>query len=494
MNWLKRQAALLMLISAFVQMVGLARVSVAASVFGTSSDYDAFSFVTNIAVFAFGFIGSAITVVLIPAFTQSNDRRVIDTVQTCMCIVIAVAVFLLWLLRHPLLGAISLANGSIYARGVDLVLVVGLGQALLAITGIMTAYFQCRDRFLAPKILTLISSTVLLVLIMIEPNLSIERYALLLMVANGGNALCQIIWAVLLGYRYRPNFAWGQPEFRSRMGMFGPIAVSTGAYQTTLLISTLIASSLGEGRVAALSYVSGIVAMVSAVVSSNLVTLIYPRLSVSVVTDPQEARNSIAKTCLSLAVTVTLVVVAFWSAGHSSIEALFERGSFLASDTTLVFAATSILLLSLPFDVARDTLYRFFYASGNVSDPLRNSLMASALNVTFALLLSYWFDLYGLIAGTTLATVASFFMIRYRLTAKYGRPTRRMISLSSDVTKTICAAVLSIGACSVLALLVDLPPWATAVVLASVGSVTYLGLMVVLRVSVVVGLLRRRSI
>lgn len=468
------------MLSLLAQLVGLVRISIVAGSFGTSPQYDAFNLVTNLSTFVFGFIASGVTVLLIPAFMQAKDRRVLDTIQTALYGVIILGALLLWLARLPLLAAMSFGRTDALSTAVQLAGLVIVGQALVAVVGITTAYFQCRDRFSLPKFLNLISVVVLFFLILTDRHLSIERYALYLALTNGLNAAAQLIWGIRTGYRFRPRFSWGEPEVRTRMRMFAPIALSTGVYQATIIIDTVISSSLGPGRVALLSYMTSISGIMNAVVSSNLVSIVYPKMSADVISSVHTARGNLAKTGLILSSVVAGFVAIFMAAGKIGIEALFQHGEFHASNTETVFLGSLLLLAITPLDVVRDTMYRFFYASSLTVAPLMNSLLASGINVFLSMLLARFLDIYGVVLGTSLAAIFSLLTIRHRLIKRFGIAQRSgdTFVLVPEILKLIAAIVISVSLGVLVNLAVDLPKWGMVVLVGTVSAVSYFGALI----------------
>lgn len=490
MTRFKIQAAGVIILSLLAQLIGLARISVVAAAFGTSTQYDAFNLVTSLATFVFGFISSGVTVLLIPAFMQARNRKVLDSVQTALYGIIVIGALVLWAARSPLLRAISFGRAEALSTAIQLTSLVVLGQALVAVVGITTAYFQCQDRFTITKTFNLISVVVLLLLVLIDRHLTIERYALYLALTNGLNVVIQLLWGIRIGYRFRPCFAWRDAEVRTRLRMFAPIVVSTGVYQATIIIDTVISSSLGTGRVALLSYMTSIYGIMNAVVSSNLVSMIYPRMSAQMVEDIDAARAALTRSGLVLASVVAGFVAVFFAAGRNAVEALFQHGEFVQQDTIKVFIGSAILLAVLPLDVVRDTIYRFFYGASLTTAPLVNSLTASGLNVLLSVILAHFFDVYGVVLGTSIATVFSLTMIHRRLGRSFGRFHSQEIAVPREVLKLGVAIVASIAVGAGVNALVRFAAWEGLFLAGFASAAVFLAALILTRSFVSQSLLR----
>lgn len=488
---LRFQAVGMMGLSLAAQLVGLVRVSLVAASFGTNTEFDAFNLVTNLATFVFGFIGSGVTVLLIPAFMQSDNRRVLDTVQTCLYGVVAVGLVLLCWGRVPLLSAISFGRKDALDSALHLVSVVVVGQAIVAVVGVTSSYFQCQGMFNVPKVLNLVAVSVLLALVLADQSLSIDEYAAYLLFSNGLNLFVQVVWAIKIGYRFRPRFAWREPEVRRRMAMFGPIAVSTGVYQATVLIDTVIASSLGPGRVAMLSYMTSISGIMNAVVASNLVSFIYPRMSADVAKDVDTARRALNTSGLVLATVVAGFVAIFLVVGDSAVRALFQHGEFGDQDARMVYFGSVILLVVMPLDVVRDLIYRFFYANTVTMDPLVNSLVASAINMVLSLVLARRFDIYGVVLGTSIMAICSLTMICVRLRRRFGVFQFVGASLVIEAVKVVVAAGITVGVSRALGALLPPSAWLRVFVLGVASMLIYVGLLAALRSHVAAALTDR---
>lgn len=412
---LKLNAISVILLSLAAQLVGLFRISLVASIFGTSPAFDAFSLVTNISTFVFGVIAGGVTVALIPALMQTTDRQIIDTVQTILYLVIFVGAIGLWSLEIPLLNATSVGRTQFIITATSVATTIIIGQALLALTGLTTAYLQSQGHFALPKVATLASVALLLALIALDDRMTIGSYALYIAMTNGLNVILQLITSVALGYRYRPRFSWRHHASQNYIKMFFPIAVSTGVYQLTLIVDTIICGTLGEGRISILAYITSIVGIINSVISMNLSSIVYPKLATAVAHSVVDAYALLGKYLLLLSTVVTGVAVIFLATGKNVVDLFLLRGSFTATDSKAVFYGCCILVIVMPFDVVRDMTYRYYYARSLTRVPLTNSLVASVVNLVASLCLAKAFDIYGVILGTALSIVASTAMVRYRL-------------------------------------------------------------------------------
>ena len=187
------QIALMMFISLATQLVALVRMSVVAKSFGTSVSMDAYNFCNNLSTFVFSFISTGISTVLIPAIVQKKPMKLLNTFITVLYMLSIAAVAILLIFREPISSLFSSGSAEFTAKASSLMFIALGSQFMHTVIGVAVAVFQCREKYNIPKMFTFVTSVLLLILVIIDDNLTIYRYALYVLVTTVLNGILHMI-------------------------------------------------------------------------------------------------------------------------------------------------------------------------------------------------------------------------------------------------------------------------------------------------------------
>jgi putative peptidoglycan lipid II flippase len=189
------------------------------------------------------------------------------------------------------------------------------------------------------------------------------------------------------GWRFRPEWAPGDPYIRQIAGLMAPATIGLGAVQLNILVGTFFASH-EPGAVSWLQYAFRVLYLpigifgvaVGTVATSGLARQAAAGDLSGMRTTVRHALGTLA--FLTIPATVGLMVLA-----QPIIRLLFERGLFLPSDTAATATALAFYSIGLVFYTNVKVLAPAFYALGTPRVPLLASMSAVATNlvVIFAL-------------------------------------------------------------------------------------------------------------
>jgi len=223
------------------------------------------------------------------------------------------------------------------------------------------------------------------------------------------------------GRWYRLNSATRQ-VLRQYVPMLAGQFLASGS----LLVDQSIATTLGSGSVAALSYGNKIVAALMGVGSLALGTAVLPYFSKMVAADDWSGVRNTLKTygCLILLATIPLTLALVYLS-EPLVRLLFQRGAFTAEDTSLVSQVQIFYLLQIPIYMLVVLIVRL------ISSLRANKLLmwAALGNFSLNLILDYVFSLFWGVAGIALSTtvvhtVSLCFLSYTLLRLMRGRETR----------------------------------------------------------------------
>lgn len=437
---------LMIILSVVTQVISLVKGATIASKFGATSEMDAFNFTQSIANFIFSFVSTGITTVLIPAYIAKTARKTVDSFITiiyggCLGLIAIITLF-----QKPLVNAFSSGSVVFVEVAISVFLINLLTNFVSSLTGVTNAFFQCKERFVFPKILNILSIAMTVLMILNINNITIYKYAIILLISTALSSVVQIFFAIKEGFRYWPVIDLKDKELKKLLVVFLPTVFSTGLYQISLLTDSLVSSNLGEGQLSILNYSNNIMSMVSTLIITNLITYIYPRIANDIMLDDiKESQGKFFNYIIIFFTVMCLIVVGFLSIGKEGIMLLYQRGKFTDSLTNKVYLCTCLYMMGMPINVTRDLVYRYFYAHGDTKSTLKNSIIISILNIIISILLSKFIGVYGIILGTVITSFLSLSMIMIRFIKKFGfYADKRTIAI--EIMKTCIICVISVVA------------------------------------------------
>lgn len=437
------QLILMVVITILTQGFLLIKNSLLASNFGVGVEIDAFNFVTNLSNFIFSFIGAGVGTVLIPFMREKKDRRSVNIFITAIYllgIILAIAIFLF---RGQIIQILGGNVGQDFVRIASNLLIFAISVAFFnSINTLITGILEFYNTYLKQKTTMLVLTVLGVGYLFLHRSFSITEYSAILATIAILTTVVNAFFTRNIDFKYRPNLDVKDQTFKEMLQLMGPAVLSTGVYQLSVLIDTLIAARLPEGSISVLNYSNTIVAMFNMLILTNLSTYFYPKLIQK--DSEQERQDSLVDYVLVVSVILCFFVVAFVLVGREGISILYQRGEFSADDTQVVFLASLLYLLQLPANGIRELMYKYFYAQRNTYFPFVNSIMVSLMNFIFSIILVQFFGVYGVIAGTVLAGYFSLANITRGFAKKYSvMVSGRMVM--TELGKIVLTSLLTVA-------------------------------------------------
>ena len=408
--------SVMIVITILTQIISLSKASVIASIFGTSIEMDAYNLALSIITFVFGFFSAGVTTIIIPCYINDKSRKRVDVFITFIFLVICIISSILIFKRNDIINIISQKNNVFINLTSRILVILIIGQFFSAFSNIIAAYFQCINKYNIPKLIAFFVQIVVLLVILEMKKFSIYLYAIVISSSLIVEFLINVVIAFLNDWRYLPNFRFKSEKFQPLLKMFIPTIFSTGIYQLSLLVDSLIASRLEVGKISILSYSNQIVNIINVAIIGNLLIYSYPKIVKKIKTN--ESQGYFWKNVSFFHMIVCLLICGFINIGYEGISLLFQHGEFDESATFGVFVGSLIYILGQQTDVIRDLIYRYFYAKGNTKDPAINGLVISVTNIIISLILVRCIGFYGIIIGTVVASFISVIVIIYKFAKK----------------------------------------------------------------------------
>lgn len=379
------------------RVLGLARESLSASLFGASGLVSAFGVANIIPKQLYELlIGGMLNSALVPAFAAyaAVDRddelaHLFSAFLTLAGLVLAVLVLLLELLAP---GITQLVAGgfdpAIQAVTENLIRLMLPTVWLLSLSGIITALLYARQQFLWPAVATAIYNAGIIIAIwFLAPRWSIYSLGAGVLLAAGLQLAVQLpaLRAALRGRRLRFLLDWRHPMLRQILVLYSPVVLGLVISLVQVTIDRRLASGTGPNSIAWMDKATTLVQSAHGLVAVAISTAVLPLLAACVAQENEDGyRHTLGQSLrLALLLIVPLVVTMFLLA-EPLVALFFQRGAFQPADTYWTAWALRLYLLGLIFATIDWPLNYGFYARRNTLTPALVGVLSVAVYLLVA--------------------------------------------------------------------------------------------------------------
>lgn len=442
---LARSAGLIGIATMASRLLGVARETVLAAMFGAGTQMDAYNVAFRIPnllrdLFAEG----AMTAAFVPTFTRAltqhgKDRawRLGNLVINALVLVTGVLVVLGIVFADPITRAIAPEFGRVPGK---LELTTRLTRVMLpflsmiavavAVMGMLNALHRFFIPSLAPVMFNVATIACALGLAPLMPRFGHEPImAIAIGTLLGGLGQILLQWPLLRreGFGYAPLVSFRDPELREVLRLMIPGAIGLGAVQINVLVNTYLASSQEPGAVSWLGYAFRLMYLPIGLFGVSIATAALPDISRHAAADDLVAiRRTVSRglrmiLMLNVPATIGLIVLA-----EPIVSLLYERNRFGPTDTLATATALMFYAPGLLGYAAVKITSPTFYSLRDSRTPVTVSMLSVAVNLALNLWLVRVRGYSGLALGTALAAIFNatilLWLLRRRLGGLDGRP------------------------------------------------------------------------
>ena len=440
-----RSAGLIGLATMASRLLGVARETVLAAMFGSSAPMDAFNVAFRVPnllrdLFAEG----AMTAAFVPTFTRTLTQKGEADAWRLGSLVINALVLVTGVLA---LVGILFADQIAAALAPEYARIPGKLELTAQLTRVMMPFFpliavaagamgmlNARHRFFVPSLspamfnVATILCAILLAPLMPrigqEPILAIAIGTLL-----GGVGQILLQWPVLRreGFRYQPIVSFRDSGLREVLRLMIPGVVGVAAVQVNVVVNTILASGEAPGSVSWLGYAFRLMYLPIGLFGVSIAMASLPDISRHAVSeDLASVRDTVSRglrmmLVLNVPATLGLMVLA-----EPIVAVLYERRSFSPADTLATAGALAFYAPGLIGYSAVKIASPTFYSLGDSRTPVTVSVLSVGVNLVLNLLLVRVLSFRGLALGTALAALFNagtlLWLLRGRLHGLDARP------------------------------------------------------------------------
>ncbi len=362
------------------RLLGLARQTVKANLFGASGLLSAFEVAAFVPISLYELIiGGMVNAALVPVFSDyaGKERRgelwgVLSTVLSVASIVLLLVVAVVMFLAPQiawLVGANEFNDPALTDVAVRLMRMATPAILFLGIASVLTGALFALKRFSIPAFIGAIFNGTIVVVALLRPD---EIDSLVWGMLLG--SLLQIIvqlWA-LRDARLRWRFDWRHPAVRRILSLYAPIVAGLVINQLAIALSYNLATRTGDQSISYMKFATTLYQFPLGLVVTALSVATLPTLA-------RQANGQLAvfKKTLSEGVRLVITLIMPATAGLFALAVpivalLFEHGEFTALDTETTALVLRFYLFGLPFAAVDQMLVYSSYAR---KDTLRPALV-----------------------------------------------------------------------------------------------------------------------
>ncbi len=264
-------------------------------------------------------------------------------------------------------------------------------------SGILNA----RGHFFIPAIGAAVLNVVMIASVLVlapmmgkTPSKQVFALAIGVLVAGVAQMLFQVPTLRGEGFRYRWVSPWKDPTVREVVQKMIPSTIGVAAFQINVMLTQGLAFGDNDHIVAEFAYAVRLMELPQGVFGISLATFLLPTLSGFAVDKNYASFRGTLRQAVGHLIFVNLLAsVLLFTLAAPIVRLLFQHGKFNAESTRQVSFALVCLVPGLVSFSLVNIFARAFYALGDIVTPMRISIFCLAINLLFAVIFLFVFDL-----------------------------------------------------------------------------------------------------
>jgi len=416
------------------RVAGLAREVIAAALFGTRGDINAFVIAFNVPNILRSLVAdSALSAALIPVYTsliEQGRRREAQRLLGAMVGIITLGLGGLTLLVIALAPWIM----PVFAAGlgpelqdetVRLARIMFPIVPLLALTGLVAAVLQANGRFGATGFVPILWNAIIIgALVLVAPFVAedhqVDVYALGILVGTLGQLLFLVPLVRGTGLR---GFGLGRgvPEVRRVLVLMLPVTIGLGLINMNAAVDNVFASFVSEDAVRAVDAAFRLYILPQGVFSVAISTVLFPAIARMVARGDTRGVADAVESGVRQIFFMLLPASAFLMVlAEPMTRLVFERGEFDARSTDLTSAALLTFTIGLVFNGASLLVIRAFFSLQRPWLPTKVAALGLVLNLVLDALLYRPLGVAGIPLATSVVSAVTFAVLLVLLRREIG--------------------------------------------------------------------------
>jgi len=404
-----RAAGMVMLAFVLSNLIGLARNIIVINVFGTSAELDSFYAANRITEVLFNLVaGGALGSAFIPTFTgllTREDREGAWQLASSIAIILFLvlmlvsalaAIFAPQIVRDGLFLLDPLQDPGQEALTIRLLRIMLPSVVIFGLSGLVMGILNANQVFLIPAVAPAMYSLGWILGVLVFPaSWGIDRLAWGALLGSLLHLLLQVPRLVRLRGTYTLSLGLGSSEVREVIRLMGPRMFGVAVVQLNFIVNTIIALSLQEGSVSAISQGFTLMLMPQMAIAQSIAIAAMPTFSAQVARGRKdEMRSSLAATLrgvllLSIPASLGLILL------REPLTQMLYGGECGLVCSQMIAWALLWYAVGLVGHSVVEIISRAFYALHDTKTPVAIGIAAMALNIVLSILFTRLFSQLG---------------------------------------------------------------------------------------------------
>jgi putative peptidoglycan lipid II flippase len=380
------------------RVLGLARETVIADLFGATGLVSAFDVASRVPRMLFDLlIDGLVSSALVPVFSKLAERdraelwRVASIMLSLATLAMSAGALMLELFAPQVAWLMSGGfDADLLADTARLMRITTPAVVFLSLSGITTGLLYALKRFTLPAFTATVFNASIVVTALVLTGLlgwGIESLALGLLLGSAMQVALQL--PGLRGARLRFSLDWDHPVLRRIARLYAPVVLGLIVSQVGIIIDRNLASRTGEQSIAWMRYATTLVqfplGLVSVAVSMAILPTLSRLASASQHATLDEFMDTLAAGLKMVLVLILPAVAGLFALAEPAVALVFQHGDFTALDTQRTALALRLYLLGTTFAAVDLPLVFAFYARQNTLTPALVGVLGVGLYLAAAL-------------------------------------------------------------------------------------------------------------
>jgi putative peptidoglycan lipid II flippase len=416
------------------RVLGLVREQVYAAFIGTSGIYGAFALAYTVPNLFRRLLGEgALTAAFIPIFKTKEKKEgeaamwhsANAVISGLIAVSLAVVVIAMLIISALLLAVPWRAETRLM---LELMRMMFPYMLLACVGAVFIGILNSRGHFFIPALGAAVLNIVMIASVwflapLMGKRLETQIFALAIGVLLAGVAqmLFQVPSLRSEGFRYRWVSPWHDPTVREVVQKMIPSTIGVAAFQINVMLTQGLAFGESARIVADFVYAVRLMELPQGVFGISLATFLLPTLAGFAVEKKYDQFRATLRQAIGHLIFVNLLAsVLLFTLAAPIVRLLFEHGKFNADSTQQVSFALVCLVPGLVSFSLVNIFARAFYALGDILTPMRISIFCLAINLIFAVVFLFVFQLGpgALGIANTLSATCNLGLLAYALRKK----------------------------------------------------------------------------
>ncbi|MGI6567398.1 MAG: murein biosynthesis integral membrane protein MurJ [Firmicutes bacterium] len=448
---LTRAASIVAFLTAISKILGFIRETSLAAVFGATYATDAYLVARTIPYLLSAIISHALTTTFIPVYSHVRERNGQDAAfqmaSTVLSAVGFISIVLVFFGEATAKHLVVLVAPSYTGQMADLT--VCLSRIILPmmvfqlLSGIITGILQSDGEFTVPTAADLVQNIAIIIsVVFFGSRHGIEAVAFGTLVGAVGACIAKVPALIRIGFRCRWKVDLRDPSLQRMLVLMLPAIIGAGANELNVMVDRMLASSLPEGRVAALNYANRLMNLAPGILGTSLVTVMYPRLAnLAAQSDWKGFSESLVNSLSMIHFLLAPIAVGAIVLREPLVKIVYQRGAFDAVATKETAWALLFLGLGMAVFTMGNMVNRSFFALQDTRTPMIVGVVTVGINVVLNLILVGPLEQGGLALATTIASMCGLVVSLFTMSrkAEVSLPIRKLVY---SVVRVLTASVI----------------------------------------------------